>query len=51
MTALVGPTGSGKTHLIASMMTLAKIGGYQPILLTGQQAETLDLKKHCKKRR
>jgi conjugative transfer relaxase protein TraI len=43
--ALVGPTGSGKTHLIAPMMTLAKLGGYQPILLTSTAAETLDLKK------
>lgn len=43
--ALVGPTQSGKTHLIGPMMTLAKLGGYQPILLTQTAAETLDLKK------
>ena len=49
MTALAGPTGSGKTHLIAPMMTLAKLGGYQPILLTMKQAETLDLKKQLQK--
>ena len=49
MTALAGPTGSGKTHLIAPMMTLAKLGGYQPILLTIKQAETLDLKKQLQK--
>ena len=43
--ALTGPTGSGKTHLIEPMMTLAKIGGYQPILLTSKQAETVPTSK------
>lgn len=47
--ALIGPTGSGKTHLIEPMMTLAKLGGYQPILLTSKQAETLQLQKQIQK--
>ena len=47
--ALTGPTGSGKTHLIEPMMTLAKIGGYQPILLTSKQAETVALQKQIQK--
>ncbi len=49
LTALTGPTGSGKTHLIEPMMTLAKIGGYQPILLTPKQAETVELQKQIQK--
>lgn len=47
--ALTGPTGSGKTHLIAPMMTLAKMGGYQPILLTPKQAETVALQRQIQK--
>jgi conjugative transfer relaxase protein TraI len=47
--ALTGPTGSGKTHLIEPMMTLAKIGGYQPILLTSKKAETVALQKQIQK--
>ena len=37
--ALTGPTGSGKTFLIEPMMTLAQIGGYQPILFDFQAGE------------
>ncbi len=47
--SLVGSTGSGKTHLLSSMMILAKMGGYQPIVLTSRQIETLDLKKYLQK--
>ncbi len=47
--ALVGSTGSGKTQLIEPMMTLAKIGGYQPILLTPKQAETRQLQKQIQR--
>lgn len=47
--SLIGPTGSGKTHLLSSMMTLAKMGGYQPIVLTNRQVETLDLKQYLQK--
>ena len=46
---LNGSTGSGKTHLLSSMMTLAKIAGYQPIVLTHRQTETLDLKVQLQK--
>jgi conjugative transfer relaxase protein TraI len=48
MTALVGPTGSGKTHLLSSMMTLGKIGSYAPIILTPRQSEAIDIKKQLK---
>lgn len=41
---LEGPTGSGKTTLIKPMMELAKLNGYQAILLTPSKAASLDLK-------
>lgn len=47
--ALTGATGSGKTHLIAPMMTLAQVSGYQPILLTTQQAEAVHLQQLIQK--
>ena len=47
--ALVGPTGSGKTHLLSSMMTLGKIGGYAPIVLTTRQSESIDIKNQLRK--
>ena len=48
MMALVGPTGSGKTHLLSSMMTLGKIGGYTPIVLTTRQSESIDIKNQLR---
>jgi conjugative relaxase-like TrwC/TraI family protein len=42
---LDGSSGSGKTHLLEPMMALAKIGGYQPILLTPAKHDSLDLKQ------
>ena len=47
--ALTGVSGSGKTHLIGPMMSLAQASGYQPILLTTQQAETVHLQQHLQK--
>lgn len=47
--AIAGPTGSGKTHLLAPMIELAQIGGYQPMVLTPHAVHVLDLKKQLQK--
>ncbi|HVV69619.1 MAG TPA: conjugative transfer relaxase/helicase TraI [Gammaproteobacteria bacterium] len=49
MTLLAGSAGSGKTHVMQHLCDLAKIGGYQPILLTTSKAQNLDLKTQLKK--
>ncbi len=46
---VAGSTGSGKTHILQHLCDLAKIGGYQPVLLTPSKAQNLDLKTQLKK--
>ena len=46
---LAGTTGSGKTHLLQNLCELAKMGGYQPVLLTPSKAQSLDLKAQLKR--
>lgn len=43
--ALEGSAGSGKTSLIKPMMELAKLSGYQPILLTPSKANSVKLEQ------
>lgn len=47
--ALEGASGTGKTHLIKPMMELAKLDGYQAILLTPSKVGSIDLQNQLRK--